>query len=210
MPVGGAALSQHTRSMANERSRGGVRPRPSLISSPICRVARLASGRPAFACGDSSSHLQNGRRRRAASDEETESYATASVTPCGLPSRHNHDIPKLMGLHPNCVKAQSCISSKQHPMTQQSSQSQNSKQEVNKQATQQQTRNQAAKQQNQKQAAQQQIISPKSFRADGMWGPHTRNALRDFDKSRGMTYNGSLNHKTLAALRVSLNTNSGG
>jgi peptidoglycan hydrolase-like protein with peptidoglycan-binding domain len=42
-------------------------------------------------------------------------------------------------------------------------------------------------------------------RADGIWGAHTRTALENFQKSKGMTSNGRLTQGTLAALGVSVN-----
>jgi peptidoglycan hydrolase-like protein with peptidoglycan-binding domain len=43
-------------------------------------------------------------------------------------------------------------------------------------------------------------------RIDGIWGPRTRDALESFQKSKGMADNGQLNHNTLAALNVKLNS----
>jgi murein L,D-transpeptidase YcbB/YkuD len=100
----------------------------------------------------------------------------------------------------------------------------NAEQQNKKQATKQQTQIQPTEQQTQKQAVKQEIISPKSLTrgkirqvqmalnkngfnvgpVDGIWGSHTRNALQDFQKTKGMTGNGSLNANTLAALGVNL------
>jgi len=42
----------------------------------------------------------------------------------------------------------------------------------------------------------------KAGRVDGMWGPRTRTALENFQRSRGMTPTGMVNHQTLADLRI--------
>jgi outer membrane biosynthesis protein TonB len=77
----------------------------------------------------------------------------------------------------------------------------------------------------QKQASNQKTISPNSLnnsevrqmqtalnkdgfkagRADGLWGPQTRSALENFQKSKGMTNNGQLTQDTLASLGVNVN-----
>jgi outer membrane biosynthesis protein TonB len=77
----------------------------------------------------------------------------------------------------------------------------------------------------QKQASNQKTISPNSLnnsevrqvqtalnkngfkagRADGIWGRHTRAALENFQKSKGMTSNGQLTQGTMAALGVNVN-----
>lgn len=77
-------------------------------------------------------------------------------------------------------------------------------------------------QQKQRQASAQRTISPNSLnngqirqvqtalnkdgfspgRVDGTWGPHTRTALENFQKSKGMTNNGQLTQNTMAALGV--------
>jgi peptidoglycan hydrolase-like protein with peptidoglycan-binding domain len=41
-----------------------------------------------------------------------------------------------------------------------------------------------------------------SGHVDGVWGPDTRTALENFQKTKGMTPNGQLNNQTLAALNV--------
>lgn len=77
--------------------------------------------------------------------------------------------------------------------------------------------------QNEKQA-ENKIISPKSLSrtqvrrvqtaldkegfnvgpTDGIWGPHTQDALQSFQKSNGLADNGKVNRSTLAALGVKL------
>jgi peptidoglycan hydrolase-like protein with peptidoglycan-binding domain len=43
-------------------------------------------------------------------------------------------------------------------------------------------------------------------RVDGVWGPHTRNAVEHFQKSKDLAKtNGQLTHNTLAALGVTIN-----
>jgi peptidoglycan hydrolase-like protein with peptidoglycan-binding domain len=42
-------------------------------------------------------------------------------------------------------------------------------------------------------------------RVDGIWGPETRDALMNFQKTKNLPGNGELNQQTLAALGVNLN-----
>jgi peptidoglycan hydrolase-like protein with peptidoglycan-binding domain len=45
----------------------------------------------------------------------------------------------------------------------------------------------------------------KAGRADGMWGPRTRQALESFQKSKGMQGSGQLDNSTLTALGLNFN-----
>ena len=54
--------------------------------------------------------------------------------------------------------------------------------------------------------AAQQALNDKGYDArpiDGVWGPHTQDAVRKFQKAQGLTESGNLDHSTLAALGVS-------
>jgi peptidoglycan hydrolase-like protein with peptidoglycan-binding domain len=109
------------------------------------------------------------------------------------------------------------------PSTQQQKQSQAQPQRTPKQ-NQKQSQAQPSPQPNQQQAAAQKTIAPSSLsgtqirrvqtalnndgfkvgRTDGVWGPQTRAALENFQKSKGMTNNGQLNQNTMAALGVTV------
>lgn len=49
-----------------------------------------------------------------------------------------------------------------------------------------------------------------SGRADGIWGPGTRTALKDFQKSKGLPSKGRLNQQTLSDLGVNIAMNDTG
>lgn len=128
---------------------------------------------------------------------------------------------------PNTNPAQQPQQPQQQAQMQKPKAQQTPQQPTNKQAQNSQPRKQP---QDQMQASNQKPIAPSSLdrsqvrqvqaaldkdgfkagRADGVWGPHTRTALENFQKSKGMTDNGQLTHGTLAALGVNVNAHNRG